>query len=102
MSDVLEQSREILNLSRSMLNAAEATEWNIVEAKEKQRQSILSVLNIREGMANELSGEAALNLQEAGELNQRIINLGLNQKAELAKMIGIVHRGRKATQAYES
>lgn len=102
MSEVLDKSREILNLSRSMLKAAEAAEWNIVEAKEKQRQNLLSDLNISEDMTREFSGEISANLQEAGELNQRIINLGLSERTELAKMIGIVHRGRKAAQAYES
>ena len=102
MSNALDQSREILYLSRSMLKAAEAAEWNIVEAKEKQRKNLLSYLNVSVGMASESSGEIAANLQEAAGLNQRIINLGFGERAELARMIGIVHRGCKATQAYKS
>lgn len=102
MSDALDKSREILYLSRSMLKAAETAEWNIVEAKEKLRKNLLSYLNVSEDMASECSGEIAANLQEAGKLNQQIINYGINERAELAKMIGIVHRGRKATQAYKS
>jgi hypothetical protein len=100
MSDILSKTKEILNLSRLMLQAAEASEWNSVHAYEKQLQIILNDLNLCEKLDVEISGDIAEDLEKSAELNQRIVDLGLNVKTELAKIRNTVQRGRKAALAY--
>ena len=97
---MLSKSKEILNLSRLMLQAAEASEWDIVQAHEKQRQTILDNIDESGKFAGEAAGNMARDLEEAAELNKRIVDLGLNVRADLAKVRGTLQRGRKAAQAY--
>jgi hypothetical protein len=100
MVDYLSITEKILSLTRSMLAAAEASEWNKVQEQDARREMLLKNLNVSGEVSGEHTNNIAANLEEAISLNARIIDLGLREKTETAKTISELQRGRKANRAY--
>lgn len=97
-----EPSIELLNLTQTMLLAAEKGDWDQVEKIEIQRQSALQRLA---SVINAPNSETALDtmieqMRDALSLNDRMMALGRQAKAELAKAMGGLNQGRKAVNAY--
>lgn len=102
MHDYLAITEKILNMTRSMLESSRALEWEKLQLQQQQRQIMLKQLNVGRELPGDNKLEIAANLKEAAMLNERIVDLGMNAKTELAKMIGELQRGRKASRAYDS
>ena len=98
--DYLSVTAEILNLTRSMLKAAQAAEWEKVQKQEKRRQVLLKQLPSSNDLATVLGRDAVVNLEVTVQLNARLIELGDQVKDDLRKEINLLQRGRKANLAY--
>lgn len=101
MADYLSITEEILQLTRSMVEAAQASDWGKVQAQEELRQTMITKLGTGfRGVTAENKGEIAAKLEETAALNMRLVALGRKAQDELAKGIGELQRGRKANRAY--
>ena len=117
MDDYLAMTETLLDLSRSMVEAAQAEAWDQVREQELRRQDLLRRLHAsgaaRGGDAGEILDEArcrimemsarkkaAANLTEIAALNARLVTLGVRATAELNKSISLLQRGRTANRAY--
>ena len=94
---------DLLQITRSMLAAAETANWEKIEEMEAQRKVILKKLAATidfldwQGYSSEVIDK---HMREVLALNNRIIDLGLQAKVELAEIIGNIQRGRKAMNVY--
>jgi len=100
MHDYLAITDKILNMTRSMLEAVQASEWEKVQSQQQERQLLLKDLDLSRGLAGQYGNDVAANLKETLNLNERLVDLSVNAKADLGKKIGSVQRGRKANIAY--
>ena len=100
MTDYLSITETILSMTRSMLAAAEASEWDKVKEQETRREMLLKNLNMNGDISDEHTKNITANLEESIRLNSRIIDLGLHEKTEAAKTISALQQGRKANRAY--
>lgn len=100
MSDYLSITEMILDMTRSMLAAAKASEWGKVREHEARREILLKNLNLNGDIFGEDAKNIAANLEETIRINSLIIDLGLHEKNEAAKTISALQRGRKANRAY--
>jgi hypothetical protein len=86
-----------------MLEAAESANWEKIEIMESQRQTILKNLV---ATIDSFGGEehpidvVSEHLREVLVLNNRLIDLGLQAKVNLAEIMGNIQRGRKAVNVY--
>ena len=94
---------DLLQITRSMLAAAETANWEKIEEMEVQRKVLLKKLAATidsldwQGYSSEVIDK---HMREVLALNNRIIDLGLQAKVELAEIIGNIQRGRKAMNVY--
>lgn len=94
-------SRELLDMTQTMLLAAEAGDWEKVGKIEVARQVVLKRLEARIGTPEGKSSVDIVNhIQEVLSINKRIIDLGQRVKTELAEAMGGIRQGRKAVNAY--
>ena len=100
MHDYLAITDKILNMTRLMLESAQISEWEKVQSQQQERQLLLNELNLSRGLAGQYGEAAATNLKETLNLNEQLVDLSVNAKASLGKMIGSVRLGRKANLAY--
>ena len=101
MSDS-EPSRELLDLTQTMLSAAEKGDWKQVEKIEIQRQATLQRLAavISAQNPNTAFDTIISQMRNVLSLNNRMMDLGRQTKAELTKAMGGLNQGRKAVNAY--
>ena len=93
-------SRELLRLTHAMVLAAKEGAWEEVGEMETQRQALLAKL---EAVISALGCDEFVvtnNMREILLLNSRMLDLGQEIKAELAKAIIGLSKGRKAVSAY--
>ncbi len=100
MASNLSISERILILTRAMLRAAEAAQWDQVRMQESQRQLLLKEFHTGAGLTGESSASIAANLEETARINGRLVDMGVQARAELAKVMEEVQRGSKANRAY--
>lgn len=100
MHDYLAITENILNITRSMLELAQASEWEKVQTQQKERHLLLKGLDLRKGLAGQYGENAAANLKETLKLNEQLVDLSVNAKTDIGRMIGSIQRGRKAHLAY--
>jgi hypothetical protein len=60
----------------------------------------LKGLDLSKGLAGQYGKDAAANLKEIIKLNEQLVDLSVNAKTDLGRMIGSIQRGRKAHLAY--
>ncbi len=97
-----EPSRELLDLTQSMLSAAEKGDWGEVEKIEMRRQSALQRLAAEISTTNSDTAIDTIvaQMRDVLSLNYRMMDLGRQTKAELVKAMGGLNQGRKAVNAY--
>jgi len=100
MTDILALTEEILKLTRSMLEAAQKSQWDKVQVHEQRRQALMRGLNLNDEPAGHGSQAIAANLQETVVINNKLIDLGVHARVELGESMGSLQRGRKANLAY--
>lgn len=100
MTDNVSLSAEIVELTRAMLEAAGRAQWDQVQARQQQRQSLLSALPAAAGLGERERRALAANLEEAAALNERLTALGVQARAELEDAMALLQRGRRANLAY--
>ena len=92
----------LLSLTKSMLSAAEAGDWDNVETMELKRQAVLqklqAAISVPVGRASR--DMLTIQLRAVLSLNDRLLALGQQAKAELVNAIGGLNQGRKAVHAY--
>ena len=95
-------SRELLRLTHAMVLAAKEGAWEEVGEMETQRQALLAKLEavISALGCDEFVVTITNNMREILLLNSRMLDLGQEIKAELAKAIIGLSKGRKAVSAY--
>jgi len=95
---------DLLQITRSMLAAAETANWEKIEEMEAQRKVLLKKLADTIDSLEDWQGYSSevidKHMREVLALNNRIIDLGLQAKVELAEIIGNIQRGRKAMNVY--
>jgi len=95
---------DLLQITRSMLAAAETANWEKIEEMEVQRKVLLKKLAATIDSLEDWQGYSSevidKHMREVLALNNRIIDLGLQAKVELAEIIGNIQRGRKAMNVY--
>ena len=100
MHDYLAIAEKILSMTRSMLESAQALEWDKVQSQQQQRQLLFKGLDLSRGLTGQYGQDVADNLKVTLDLNEKLIDLSVHAKANIEKTIGSVQRGRKANLAY--
>ena len=95
-------SKELLNLTQTMLSVAEAGNWDEVAKLETQRQAVLRGLEITinaTGIGTSMDSITD-DLREVISINKRMLGLGEQAKTELAETMSGLRQGRNAVNAY--
>jgi len=100
MADNLALTEEILKLTQSMLEAAQKSQWNEVQVQERRRQVLLHDLHLNEVSEGNGGQAIAANLEHTMDLNDQLVDLGVQARSELEENMGTLRRGRKANLAY--
>lgn len=100
MADYLAITEELLSLTRSMLEGAQAADWKKVQVQESYRQTLLRRLSSSDGPEDGVRKRASANLEETAALNRRLVELGAKNRGDLESLTGQMQRGRKASLAY--
>jgi flagellar protein FliT len=100
MPDIRAQSLSVLDLTRAMLAAAEADEWDAVSALEEQRQEALERI-----YAGEVNGEAealllADMIEQVREMNKAIAVMARCERDAIAAELNRLRGARRQERAY--
>jgi len=95
-------SKELLNLTQTMLSIAEAGNWDEVAKLEGQRQALVRRL---EAALNATGVETSIyaienDLREVLSINKHMLALGEQVRSDLAGSMNGLRQGRKAVNAY--
>jgi Flagellar protein FliT len=93
-------SEKILDVTRTMLESARASEWGKVQYHQRSRQLLLKDLDLSRGLSGHYGNSVAADIQEILSLNVILVELSVHAKTVLEKTIGSIQRGRKASLAY--
>lgn len=100
MPDIRAQSLSVLDLTRAILTAAQADEWDAVSALEEQRQEALERI-----FAGEVNGETEALLladmvEQVREMDRTICEMAYRERDAIAAELNRLRRGRRQRQAY--
>ncbi|HLF97758.1 MAG TPA: flagellar protein FliT [Methylococcaceae bacterium] len=100
MSDLRAQCLSVLDLTRAILAAAAAGEWDEVSAREAQRQVALERI-----FAAEVAGEAdafllADMIEQVREMDKAICETACRERDAIAAELNRLRRGQRQRQAY--
>lgn len=101
MSSIKAIIEKILMLTRSMMRAAEAAEWDKVQSLQAMRQKLLEDYARLDVKSYDVDEQVSM-LNEVNLLNQKMVELAVEAKIELLYMLESTSRGGKAAQAYIS
>lgn len=96
-----EQLKEIVRLSREMLDRAGRLEWDKIAPLEARRKQLVMEC-FREPTQESDATEVAVAIKEILSLNHQVTELGKQCQAQLGTEIHVHNRGRAATSAYLS
>ena len=100
MSDLRAQCLSVLDLTRAILAAAAAGEWDEVSALETQRQDVFERI-----FAGEVAGEAealllADMIEQVREMDKAICETACRERDAIAAELNRLRRGQRQRQAY--
>ena len=94
------EARQILNMTRVMLELASVGEWEKVTSIEAQRSILIHQL-FANPQINKILLHIAETMEEILHLNDEILRAGQSPLSELKTELSAVSRGRRALGAYK-
>ncbi len=96
------RAQNLLALSEGMLASAKADDWEAVIEADAMRRPMIDQL-IAEGAPNDAPPAEWMRefLEELQAINDRVVKLGEERKAEIRSDLGEIQTGSKAVKAYD-
>lgn len=100
MSNANLQISDLIQLSQSMLEKAEAGIWEDVISLEAERRQKMDAYFSADAEILDDTAAIKVGIETIQKLDDKLIQLGQNQKKELFQVLQEFDQGKKAVQAY--
>jgi len=101
MSDKVQDLRQVMAISRTMLEKAREESWDDVFVLEAERSELIRLF-FSEPVQQEYAEAVAAGIQSIMVIDRDIMALGALKRLDLAQTLQAMDQGKKAVKAYTS